>query len=99
MVEVAHVAARMDCRFKAMFWRITSRRGKNVAYVAVARKLLTVIWHLLCNGEVFVEEGFSKTPLRVKAKISGNDNDEGGLFLDDVAGVLGYVGRLVSDGG
>ena len=101
MVEVAHVAVRMDCRFKDMFWRITSRRGKNVAYVAVARKLLTVIWHLLCNGEVFVEEGFSKTPVRVKAKISDNDNDndEGGLFLDGAAGVLGYVGRLVSDGG
>jgi hypothetical protein len=35
----------------------------------------------------------------VKAKISDNDNDGGGLFLGDVVGVLGYVGRLVFDGG
>jgi hypothetical protein len=30
------------------------------AYVAVARKILTVIWHLLVNGETYVEEGFKK---------------------------------------
>jgi hypothetical protein len=69
-----------------------------VAYVAVARKLLTVIWYLFCKGELFVEEGFSKTPLRVKAKISDNDNDGGGLFLGDVVGVLGRVVAVVSDG-
>ena len=60
LVEVAHVAVRMDCRFRDMFWRIASRKCRNVAYVAVARKLLTVVWHLLFNDEVFVEEGFSK---------------------------------------
>jgi transposase len=58
VVEVAYVAVRMDCRFKAMFWRITSRRGGKVAYVAVAMKMLTVVWYLLFNNEVFVEEGF-----------------------------------------
>ncbi|MCL2643759.1 MAG: IS110 family transposase [Candidatus Bathyarchaeota archaeon] len=96
MVEVAHVAVRMDCRFKDMFWRIASKRCKNVAYVAVARKLLTVIWHLLLNDEVFVEEGFSKkSPVAVvKSKIS--DDSSKGLSLDDVSGVLGCAVKLVS---
>jgi hypothetical protein len=102
MVEMAHVVVRVDCRFKGMFWRITSRRGKNVAYVAVDRKMLTVIWHLLCNGEVFVEEGFSKTPVRVKSK-QAIDSSCGvggsGLSLDDFVGVLGRAMRLVSDDG
>jgi transposase len=95
MVEVAHVAVRMNCRFKDMFWRIASKRCKNVAYVAVARKLLTVIWHLLLNDEVFVEEGFSKKSIAVvKSRIS--DDSSKGLSLDDVSGVLGCVVKLVS---
>jgi len=95
LVEVAHVAVRMDCRFKDMFWRIASKKCKNVAYVAVARKLLTVIWHLLLNDEVFVEEGFSKKSIvGVKSKISGDSSE--GLSLDDVAGILGCVVKLVS---
>jgi hypothetical protein len=94
MVEVAYVAVRMDCRFKAMFWRITSRRGKKVAYVAVAMKMLTVVWHLLFNNEVFVEEGFSKAPVRVMSKVGS-----GVLSLDEVVGVLGCAVRVVSDDG
>ncbi|MDR2203859.1 MAG: hypothetical protein LBE76_06140 [Nitrososphaerota archaeon] len=97
MVEVAHVAVRMDCRFKDMFWRITSRRGRKVAYVAVARKMLTVVWHLLFNKELFVEEGFSKAPVRGMSKSSSNNS--GGLSLDEVVGILCCAVRVVSDGG
>jgi transposase len=96
MVEVAHVAVRMDCRFKDMFWRIASKRCKNVAYVAVARKMLTVIWHLLFNDELFVEEGFSKKSVVVVR--SANIGSKG-LLLDDVVGVLGRAVKLVSDDG
>ena len=60
MVEVAHAAVRAGGRFKRMFLRIASKKGVKTAYVAVARKLLTVVWHLLVNGEKYVEEGFSK---------------------------------------
>jgi transposase len=102
MVEVAHVAVRMDCRFKDMFWRITSKKCKKVAYVAVARKLLTVIWHLLLNGECYVEEGFSKKSVFVRSKLVEGDSDScggGGLSLDVVAGILGRMVRRVSEGG
>ena len=95
MVEVAHVAVRMDCRFKDMFWRIASKSGKKVAYVAVARKMLTVIWHLLVNDELFVEEGFSKTPDLVRSKLEVVGG--GGLSLDVMASILGRAVRLVSD--
>ena len=65
-----------------------------MAYVAVARKMLTDIWHLLFNNELFVEEGFSKTPVRVQSMRSGV---AGGLSLDDVVGVLGCAVKAVSD--
>jgi len=97
MVEVAHVAVRMDCRFKDMFWRIVSKKCKNVAYVAVARKMLTVIWHLLLNDEVFVEEGFSKKASVVVGRSVSIGSR--GLSLGDVVGVLGCVVKMVSDDG
>jgi len=101
MVEVAHVAVRMDCRFKDMFWRITARKCRKVACVAVARKMLTVIWHLLLNGELFMEEGFSKKSVLARSTkyAGGNGGDGVGLSLDEMAGVLGCVVKVVSDDG
>ena len=42
----------MGCRFspgplRAFFLRIKDRKGANVAAVATARKIATLIWHLL----------------------------------------------------
>ena len=97
LVEVAHVAVLMDCRFKDMFWRVASKKCRNVAYVAVARKMLTVIWHLLLNDEVFVEEGFfKKSPVVVVRSVNIGGK---GLSLDDVVGVLGCAVKVVSDDG
>ena len=47
LVEAARAAVRFDPRWKHTFDAIRRRRGSNVAIVAVARKLLVVIWHLL----------------------------------------------------
>ena len=93
MVEVAHVAVRMNCRFKRMFWRIVAKKGKKAAYVAVARKILTVIWHLLLNGELYVEEKFSKATILTRSK-SGDV-----LSLDGMAAILRRAGYTVSANG
>lgn len=47
MVEAAHIAVRWDPYWRAVFEHMAKRRGRSVAVVAVARKLLVVIWHLL----------------------------------------------------
>jgi hypothetical protein len=39
---------------------VASRRGKNKAVVALDRKILCIIHHLLVNGEEYVEESFTK---------------------------------------
>ena len=49
MVEAAHFAVRWDPHWQAVYQNIAKRRGKSVALVAVARKLLVVIWHLLAR--------------------------------------------------
>ncbi len=58
MVEVAHAAVRVrDSKFRALFLRVKTRKGSKTAYVAVDKKMLTIIWHLLVNGEKYVEVG------------------------------------------
>ena len=63
--------------------------------------MLTVIWHLLFNGELFVEEGFSKKSSEksglVQSKQGNDKDDSSGLSLDEVVGVLGRALKVVSD--
>jgi len=39
-------------------WRVMGRRGRKVALVALAKKLLRVIWHLLVTGEEYVDRDY-----------------------------------------
>ena len=90
MVEVAHAAVRVrDSRFRALFLRVMAKKGKKTAYVAVARKMLTVIWHLLVNGEKYVEEGFQKKVRVGKVAYGGH------VPLEVMAEVLRTAGYTV----
>jgi transposase len=52
-VEVSTHAANGDARFQSLYRRVCRRRGGNTAKVAVARKILTVIYTMLKNNEPF----------------------------------------------
>jgi transposase len=47
MVEAAQAAVHWDAHWHAVHQRIAQRRGYSIAVVAVARKLLVTIWHML----------------------------------------------------
>jgi transposase len=47
LIEAAQNASRHDPRFKHFYLRITKRRGHQIALVAVARKMLVTIYHVL----------------------------------------------------
>ena len=47
MVETAWVAVEHHAHWKAQFERLVQRLGKPKAIVAIARKLLVAIWHVL----------------------------------------------------
>lgn len=90
MVEVAHAAVRVrDSKFRAFFMRVRAKKGNKTAYVAVARKMLTVIWHLLVNDEMYVEEGFSKSARKMRAVYAGH------VPLEEMAEVLRSAGYTV----
>ena len=51
LVEAAWAAGRAPGPMRAFFIRIQSRRGKQVAAVATARKIAVLAWHLLTKDE------------------------------------------------
>jgi transposase len=51
MVEAAHTASRTHAHWRAELARLEPRLGKNKAIVAIARKLLVAVWHVLTNEE------------------------------------------------
>ena len=54
LVEAAWAAGRAPGPMRAFFVRIQSRRGKQVAAVATARKIAVLAWHLLTKDENYV---------------------------------------------
>ena len=55
LVEVAHCAVRdkTNTYYANKFNIISKRRGKKRAYIAIARKILVAIYHILSTGEVW----------------------------------------------
>ena len=59
MVEAAQVAVRTSPAVRCYFEQLRRRKHRNVAVVAVARKLLVAVWALLQQGECFDENTFA----------------------------------------
>jgi len=58
LVECAKAASRKNgCSFQDQYQRISARRGKKRAIVAVGHSLLVVIYHLLRDGTTYQELG------------------------------------------
>ena len=55
LVQVAHAAVKCTSQpyYKVKYESIMRRRGKKRAIIAIARMILTAIYHMFCTGEVF----------------------------------------------
>jgi len=55
LVQVAHAAVKSNCSpyYRIKYERISKRRGKKRAIIAIARMILTAVYHMLVTGEVF----------------------------------------------
>ena len=55
LVEVAHCAvkSKTDTYYANKFEHISKRRGKKRTFIAIARKILVAIYHMLSNGEAW----------------------------------------------
>jgi transposase len=52
-VEISMHAANGDARFQSLYRRVCRRRGSATAKIAVARKILTVIYAMLKTNQAF----------------------------------------------
>jgi transposase len=51
LAEAAFVSASTPGPMRAFYQRVSARRGKQVAIIAVARKLVVLFWHMLTRDE------------------------------------------------
>ena len=77
LVEVAHSAVKDKSNdyYSKKFNLISKRRGKKRAYIAIARKILVAIYHMLSTGELFNPSDASKVETTDKDKIKFTKNN------------------------
>ena len=62
IVEVAHaiIGSNRNSRLKKFFLRIKARRGTKIGVVALARKVLCILYHLLISRELYQDDLLDK---------------------------------------
>jgi transposase len=62
LIEIAHAISRtrVNSKLKRFYLRIKSRHGANIAIVALARKVICLLHHLIINKEIFENEKATK---------------------------------------
>jgi transposase len=79
LVQAAQTIANMGkSRLSRFFQRLNAKKGRNVAIIAVARKLICLIHHLLINQELYQEEDGAK-----KKSGSAKSGDEPSLSQEE----------------
>ncbi len=77
LVEVAHAAVRnKKCIYYANKYTVLSkRRGKKRAIIAIARKILVAIYHMLSTGEVFNPSDLASVETSDKDRVKFTTNN------------------------
>lgn len=80
LVETIWSIANMPGPLRAFFQRISAKRGKQVAAIATARKLVVLIWHMLTKGEdyAWVRPALLQWKFRELELKAGNPSRRGG---------------------
>lgn len=54
LVQAAHVAVQHDSKYARLFHSLAARRNKNIAYVAVARRILKTLYYMLKHNAYYI---------------------------------------------
>ena len=97
LVQVAKAISKTkkSSKLKRFFLRVLSRSGKkNVAAIALARKVLCIIYHLLMKREDYQEPEVKKK----KPKIPNCASPISGMDIDEMIKTISQAGYLVKKG-
>ncbi len=94
LVEVANAVIKVKgkSKLKRFFLRVKARQGFKKAIVALARKILCILHHLLTNRELYTEDG--EIPMK-KRKMPKEDGPVT-MTADEMIKILSEAGYVVS---
>ena len=99
LVQVAHAASKkIGSKLRKFYLRIKARRGANVAIVALARKILCILHHLLVNQEMYDEPGVAKRTNPVKIERSYSQREFTAQEMVYILRRSGYEVRKIDRG-
>ncbi len=99
MVQVAHAASKkIGSKLRKFYLRIRARRGANVAIVALARKILCILYHLLMNQEMYEEPGVAKKTRSIRIDQSSSQREFTAQEMIDILRKSGYQIRKMDSG-
>jgi hypothetical protein len=99
MVQVAHAASKkIGSKLRKFYLRVKARRGANVAIVALARKILCILYHLLMNQEMYEEPGVAKRTRHVGLDRSSSQRELTAQEMIDILRRSGYEIRKIDRG-
>jgi transposase len=99
MIQVAHAASKkVGSKLRKFYLRVRARRGANVAIVALARKILCILYHLLINQEMYEEPGVAKRTRPVGPDRSSSQRELTAQDMIDILRQSGYEIRKIDRG-
>lgn len=107
LVEVAHCAVKdkTNTYYVNKFNKISKRRGKKRAYIAIARKILVAIYHMLSTGETWnpTDLASSETDNKDRIKFTKNNFNQSlkqllalGLTSDELISLINQNAKFDS---
>jgi hypothetical protein len=99
MVEVAQAAVKTkNSRIRSFFLRLKVKKGYNKAIVAVARKILGILWTILKKRELYCEENIPRK--KVSITLQSPPKPRSIQEAIEILGRAGYnIQKLDSPGG
>jgi len=95
LVEIAHSCIQSrNTALRIFFDRIFNRSGYKKAIVALARKILKLVWHLLTNDELYQEKN---SPLAKSSRLP-NPREKGSISVSVAIELLVKAGFQIIDG-
>ena len=99
MVQVAHAASKkIGSKLRKFYLRVRARKGANVAIVALARKILCILYHLLINQEMYEEQGVAKRSRPVRVDRLSPPRKLTAQEMIDILMKMGYEFRKIDRG-
>ena len=90
MNQCAKAASRLKSKLAQFYPRVMGRRGRSVATIALARRILTIAWRNMITGQEYMQEHFVK---KAKYRIRRGGGDD--YTVEQITGILSQTSAAI----